>query len=165
MAEKFNTWIYCCDSVSEGQGLLLASSQGMAKTEENVKTANEIYKEIDGEEGLWKEQQDTVTKYMRRLRKSEDPDIKDTLGVADPRDISLAQFAKMYTPSRSAKYTLKDNIDRNPQSSDVNPEPDDLTDKLEDGYLSEYYKQHILNRYADEEDPDKKYEYLMWGKQ
>ena len=140
----------------------------MTRAEEGVKTPNEIYKEIEGEEGLWKEQQDMVTKYMRQVAKSEDPDMKDDIGVADPMDISLSQFAKMYTPSRSAKYTPKstENTDRNGQRADIDPEADNPDkEEITEGYLSEYYKENILNRYADEEDPDIKYEYLMWGKQ
>merc|ERR1711874_873524 len=61
----------------------------MRRADEEVTESSKIYKKIEGVEGLWKEQPDMVSKWLRRKGAEEGaPD-----GIwANPLDISLVQF-------------------------------------------------------------------------
>ena len=91
--------------------------------EEEVKEANEIYKKIDGVDGLWSEQADLMSKWLRRENMVSEEEREE---YADVGDISLAQFAKMYTSSSSGEDKQRDEYQgQNPQHADIFPEEDE----------------------------------------
>ena len=91
--------------------------------DEEVKEANDIYKKIDGVEGLWSEQADLMSKWLRRENMVSEEEREE---YADAGDISLAQFAKMYTSSSSGEDKQRDEYQgQNPQHADIFPEDDE----------------------------------------
>ena len=91
--------------------------------EEEVKEANDIYKKIDGVDGLWSEQADLMSKWLRRENMVSEEERGE---YADVGDISLAQFAKMYTSSSSGDDKQRDEYQgQNPQHADIHPEDDE----------------------------------------
>ena len=127
----------------------------MRRAEEDVKTADHIYKEVEGKEGLWKEQPDMVTKWLRRKGRSED---EEDDGMADPMDICLAQFAKMYTSSRTERPKLESN---NCQSEDIDPEEEDP----ENGWKKKQAKEVERLNYEESEDQEARFIFVMKGKE
>ena len=125
----------------------------MRRAEEGVTTADHIYKEVEGKEGLWKEQPDMVSKWLRRKHRQDD-DEDD--GIADPKDICLAQFAKMYTSSRKEKPQLESN---NYQAEDIDPEEDDP----ENGWKKKHAKDLERLNYEEPEDQEARFIFLMKG--
>ena len=121
----------------------------MRRADEKVTQPSHIYKEIEGSEGLWKEQPDMVSKWLRRQGMESD---QEGTGWADPTDVSLAQFAKMYTPSRSDKTKQRDGYqNHNKQHDDIYPEAEDQEVMAE------------IDKEEDDEDPEAKFHLLMWG--
>ena len=115
----------------------------MRRAEEDVKEANEIYKKIDGAEGLWSEQPDLMSKWYRRENAVSE---EEQEMYADVGDVSLAQFAKMYTGSKSGDDKQRDEYEgQNDQHADIYPE-DEAT---------------VVEENDDR--PDAHFHYLMWG--
>ena len=115
----------------------------MRRAEEDVKEANEIYKKIDGAEGLWSEQPDLMSKWYRRENAVSE---EEQEMYADAGDVSLAQFAKMFTGSKSGDDKQRDEYEgQNNQHADIYPE-DEAT---------------VVEENDDR--PDAHFHYLMWG--
>ena len=92
--------------------------------EEEVKEANDTYKKIDGVDGLWSEQADLMSKWLRRENMVSEEEREE---YADVGDISLAQFGKMYTSSSSGEDKQRDEYQgQNPQHADIFPEDDEV---------------------------------------
>ena len=127
----------------------------MLRADETVKEANNIYKEVEGKEGLWKEQPDMVTKWLRRQSFDEEDTEEVESAFADPSDICLAHFAKMYTPSWSNKPNYGD---RNIQSEDIAPEADE---NEEDENGKKKKKKRPSPPWEEDDNPDAKFVYLM----
>ena len=115
----------------------------MRRAEEDVKEENEIYKKIDGAEGLWSEQPDLMSKWYRRENAVSE---EEQEMYADVGDVSLAQFAKMYTGSKCGDDKQRDEYEgQNNQHADIFPE-DEAAVVEEDNDM-----------------PDRHFHYLMWG--
>ena len=135
----------------------------MRRADESVTEANDIYKELEGTDGLWKEQPDMVSKWLQRVQKEPG---EENNKWADPKDISLAQFAKMYTPSRSVKTKQSDETqNHNKQHDDIYPEAENEEEQLVDENMFELYKQDIVDKDKQVKDPEAKFHLLMWGQQ
>ena len=89
-----------------------------------MKEANDTYKKIDGVDGLWSEQADLMSKWLRRENMVSEEEREE---YADVGDISLAQFGKMYTSSSSGEDKQRDEYQgQNPQHADIFPEDDEV---------------------------------------
>ena len=93
----------------------------MRKAGDEVTEENHVFKKIDGAEGLWSEQSDLMTKWLRRANIEDDRE--EGSEWADVKDLSLAQFAKMYTSSKSGEDKQRDGTEgHNIQHDDIYPE-------------------------------------------
>ena len=130
---------------TKGHTRMRRAEEGAQQSEKNI--------ELEGHKGLWVEQPDTLSKYMRMKTRSEDPKIDPE--EADPADISLAQMAKMYAPCNSPKRRggQQDNIDqyRNNQWKDLDP----VDEECEEDFVEDEY------RFEKHGDPDRKFQFLM----
>ena len=91
--------------------------------DEGATEENQRYKKIEGVEGLWMEQSDLLSKWFRRESQSREDEQGE---FADPADICLAQFAKMYAGSSKGESKQRDeNQGQNIQFADIFPEADD----------------------------------------
>ena len=117
---------------------------GGKKNEKNI--------EIEGKEGLWTKQPDIMDKFLRMIPKSEDPDLKDE-PVADPKELSLAQVARMYAssanPSQKRRKQGEMEDYSNKQREDIHPLGEDDPEM------------HVVDNYRFEEDQDMKFRFLM----
>ena len=103
----------------------------MRRAGDEVTEENQIYKKIDGAEGLWSEQSDLMSKWLRRAN-MEDEREEDSQW-ADVQDLSLAQFAKMYTSSKSGEDKQRDGTEgHNIQHDDIYPEEVETEDSEEE---------------------------------
>ena len=93
----------------------------MRRADEEVKEANDTYKKIDGVDGLWSEQADLMSKWLRRESMVSEEEQGE---YADVGDISLAQFAKMYTSTSKEGKQRDEYQGHNVQHADIYPEDD-----------------------------------------
>ena len=114
----------------------------LRKAEEDVKEQTEVYKALDGAEGLYSEQQNLMSKWFRRENAVSE---EEQEMYADVNDISLAQFAKMYIANSSGED--KEYQGRNKQHKDIFPEG---------------VPKAVLQ---DEDRPDGHFDKLMWGEE
>ena len=134
------------ENPQEGYKRMRRAQDGAKKNKTNV--------EIDGQDGLWTQQPDTLDKFLRIIPKSEDSNIVDEQSIADPKDISLAQMAKMYTPSAKIRQNKQEEIEayHNKQRSDIHPE---AMDYIQDN------EEYQVDQFRYEDNPDQKFRYLM----
>ena len=90
--------------------------------DEEVKEANDTYKKIDGVDGLWSEQADLMSKWLRRENMVSEEE-KDE--YADAGDVSLAQFAKIYTSTSKEEKQRDEYQGHNVQHADIYPEDEE----------------------------------------
>ena len=114
----------------------------LRKADEDVKEQTEVYKALDGAEGLYSEQQNLMSKWFRRENAVSE---EEQEMYADVDDISLAQFAKMYIANSSGED--KEYQGCNKQHRDIFPEG---------------VPKAVLQ---DEDRPDGHFDKLMWGEE